>query len=226
MRADCTSIATVSTSTLARIVLLSSALALTGCPRTVNAPATELPGLAPINTVRSDEWPIIRTQDGDSQQLTGPIEGITLTHSSGVDPLGADFNAGIVGDNLSIIDGRGPRVYSLATKPYLTINYTDRKAGFIIGGSALIAGGLAVGVLGAVTLVEGADLLDSGGFGAIAGVFVSIFGLAVAGTGVGLTVGGIVLATRTPEKPKAMQSATVVPKLHFGPGGAGFSVKF
>lgn len=201
-------------------------MALTGCPRTVYAPAWELPGLAPINMAQSEDYPTITTQSGDSQRLAGPIQEVKITHSGGIDALGPDFNAGIVGDNLSVIDARGPRVYSLATKPYLTIDYTDRKTGYVVGGVALIAGGLPISILGVVTMVEGADLADSGNIidGAF-GVGLSFIGLVIVGTGVGLTVGGIVLATSTPEKP-TKSSAMTTPKLHFGPNGAGVSVKF
>ncbi len=208
-------------------MFFSSVVALTGCPRTVYAPASELPGLAPINMTRSEDYPTIRTREGESQLLAGPIQEITITSPQGPEPIGYDFNAGIVGDNLSVIDERGPRVYSLAQKPYLTINYTERRAGYIAGGVALIAGGLPLAIVGIAGMVEGGRIGGSGVVSDVAGGFIVLLGLAAFATGGGLTVGGILLATHTPQKPKPVQTgANATPTLHFGPGSAGLSLKF
>ncbi len=212
--------------TAARAAFFLSAVALTGCPSSVYTPATELPGLSPEKLSRSSDWPTVRTTTGETEQIRGVIKEIFVTHDRVGDPVGTQFDASIVGNELRVVDKYGPRTYALKDKLYVTINYSDRKTALIVGGVALAAGGLPLAIHGIVIMVYGFKHYDSGGFfGSGTGLLVAGFGVVELALGGGMMAGGVVLAAHIPIKPKP-KGASSSPTLHVGPTGAGLSFTF
>jgi hypothetical protein len=214
------------TPTSARAAFFLSALALTGCPSTTYTPATELPLLNPTRLAESNDWPTVRTTTGETEQIRGAINEIFVTHQRVRDPVGTQFDASIVGNELRIVDKYGPRTYALKDKLYVTINYSDRKTALIVGGVALFAGGLPFAIDGIVNMVYGFKHYDAGGFfGSGTFLLLAGFGVVEFAFGGGMMAGGVVLAKHTPHKRKPKEASSS-PTLHVGPTGAGLSFTF
>lgn len=216
---------TMHMSKIAFVAVLASSFVLAGCPRTVTAPAAELPNIAPGTVDRSERWPVVMTTSGEAQSLQGPIEQITIKHARGSETIGTHFDAIVVGNDLNVINWQGPRVYPLAEKPIIIVDYSDRKTASVIGGVALGLGGVPLSILGIAAMAEGASIRGSGGFDTLGKLILVTFGAVITISGLTMIGSGIYLAARTPKKPKS-DLATNLPSLHIGPTGAGMTVKF
>jgi hypothetical protein len=207
-----------------RIAIIASALALAGCPRTVSAPAIELPSLSPKVVARSLDWPTVMTRSGGTQKIQGTIDGIRIIHARGSDPIDLRFKAEIEGHELLVKDSKGPRAYSLAEQPHIEIDYGDLKAARVGGGIALFGLGIPLMIGGVAAFIETVELADGPG---LEPVGVPLFGLmAVVLTGSGLSAlgGGIYYLATDPKKELA--NAAMVPRVRVGPQGVALSFKF
>lgn len=214
------------------IVATTTAVALTACGGggstaiVVRMPASEMEVLGPSTLHAGLPPPTVRTINGTTHQLTGPIQTIEIDMKGKVVPVSLPFKARIQDNQLEVLTDV-VRTYPVQDISYVQLQYggptaTSRRREGASGG--LVFGGLVIGGLGTALLVVGLQDHGGGGFINLGGI-IPVFGGGLAILGVGMLIAGISVGSSSSPAPPG-KTTKIQPKLHLSPTGGAVSFAF